>query len=42
MNTTGELFLDAGATRLPEAFAGFLFLAIAWPGDFYTRSELVE
>lgn len=40
MNSTGEFFQEA--STLPEMFAGFLFLAIAWPEDFYTRSELVE
>ncbi len=41
MNSTGEFFQEA-STRFPEMFAGFFFLAIAWPEDFYTRSELVE
>ena len=42
MNMTGEFFQKAGSTRLPETFAGFFFLAMAWPGDIYTRSERVE
>jgi hypothetical protein len=42
MDTTGEFFLEAGATRLRKNIAGFFFLAIAWPGEIYTRSEPVE
>jgi hypothetical protein len=42
MNRTGDFFVGAGANRLLEMCAGFFFLAIAWPGDVYTRSERVE
>lgn len=42
MNHTGEFFEGAGSIRLLEEHAGVSFLAIAWPGDIYTRSERVE